>query len=167
VTTGPGDQKAAAAVGSGHLRASHADREHVIQMLKAAFVQGRLGKDEFDARVGQTFVSRTYAELAALTADLPIGLAEVRPLRKPARAQARPLASTPAKAGIGVIIAAIMMLAAPFATDGEHHPLAAAALVVGAAIIFVASFIAWAWILSVQPEKRSRGQVPPQPAQRG
>ena len=37
-------------------------------MLKAAFVQGRLTKDELDARVGQTFASRTYADLAALTA---------------------------------------------------------------------------------------------------
>ena len=32
-------------------------------MLKAAFVQGRVTKDEFDARVGQAFASRTYAEL--------------------------------------------------------------------------------------------------------
>ncbi len=167
VTAGPGDEVAAAAAGRGHLRASHVDREHVIETLKAAFVQGRLAKDEFDARVGQTFASRTYAELAALTADLPIGLAGARPLRKPARAQARPLVNTPVKASVRVIIAAIMMLAAPFATDAEHHPLAAVALDVGAVIIFVASFIAWAWILSAQPEKRSRGQLPPRPAQRG
>jgi hypothetical protein len=33
----------------------HADREHVIDMLKAAFVHGRVTKDEFDARVGQAF----------------------------------------------------------------------------------------------------------------
>ena len=39
---GPGDEKAAAAAGRGHLRASHADREQVIDVLKAAFVQGRL-----------------------------------------------------------------------------------------------------------------------------
>ena len=57
-------------------------------MLKAAFVQGRLTKDEFDMRVGQTFASRTYAELAALTADIPAGLIGVQPLRKPARAEA-------------------------------------------------------------------------------
>ena len=35
-----------------HLRACHADREQVIGVLKAAFVQGRLGKDELHARVG-------------------------------------------------------------------------------------------------------------------
>jgi hypothetical protein len=75
---GPGDEMAAAAAGRGHLRASHADREQVIGTLKAAFVQGRLTRDEFDLRVGRAFASRTYAELAALTADLPAGLAEAR-----------------------------------------------------------------------------------------
>jgi hypothetical protein len=46
----------------------------VIGTLKAAFVQGRLVRDEFDLRVGQALAPRTYAELAALTADLPAGL---------------------------------------------------------------------------------------------
>jgi hypothetical protein len=78
----------AAAAGRGRLRASHADREHVLDVLKAAFVQGMLTKDEFDVRVGQTFASRTYAELAALTADIPARLAGAQPLRKPALAQA-------------------------------------------------------------------------------
>jgi hypothetical protein len=73
---------------AGRLQASHADREHVLDVLKAAFVQGRLTKDEFDMRVGQTYASRTYAELAALTADIPAGLIGVQPLRKPARAEA-------------------------------------------------------------------------------
>lgn len=53
------------------LRAAHADREHAIGLLKNAFVQGMLDKDEFDPRVGQAFASRTYAELAAVTGDLP------------------------------------------------------------------------------------------------
>ncbi len=35
------------------MRASHADREQVIGLLKTAFVQGRLAKDEFDLRVGR------------------------------------------------------------------------------------------------------------------
>jgi Domain of unknown function (DUF1707) len=39
---GPGNEKMAALGGCGHLRASHADRERVIDMLKAAFEQGRL-----------------------------------------------------------------------------------------------------------------------------
>jgi len=71
---GPGDEIAAGAGGRGHLRASHADREQVISVLKAAFVQGLLAKDEFDLRVGQAFASRTYGDLAALTADISAGL---------------------------------------------------------------------------------------------
>ena len=59
MTIQPGDQTAGGAGGRGHLRASHADREQVIGVLKAAFVQGMLGKDEFDVRVGQVFASRT------------------------------------------------------------------------------------------------------------
>jgi len=61
------------ATGRGQLRAAHADRDQVVAALQAAFVQGRLNKDELDARVGQALASRTYAELAALTADLPAG----------------------------------------------------------------------------------------------
>jgi len=52
------------------LRASHADREQVVDVLKVAFVQGRLTKDELDARIGQAFTAKTYADLAAVTADL-------------------------------------------------------------------------------------------------
>src|SRR5580700_10817507 len=85
---GPGDEMSTA--GRGRPRASHADREQVIDTLKAAFVQGLLTKDELDARVGQAFVSRTYAELAAVTTGIPAGPAPAQPLREPARAQARP-----------------------------------------------------------------------------
>jgi hypothetical protein len=81
-----GPEDMAAEAGRGRLRVSHADREQVVGTLKAAFVQGRLGKDELDARVGLAFASRTYTELAALTADLPPGLAAAEPLQ-PARAQ--------------------------------------------------------------------------------
>ena len=47
--------------GHGHLRASHADRERAIDVLKAAFAEGRLDTGEFTDRVGQVQVSRTYA----------------------------------------------------------------------------------------------------------
>ena len=57
-----------AAAARGRLRVSHADRDQVIDTLKAAFVQGMLTKDELDTRAARAFASRTYAELAALTA---------------------------------------------------------------------------------------------------
>jgi hypothetical protein len=77
----------------GRFRASDADREQVIDTLKVAFVQGRLTKDELDARAGQTFASRTYEELAAAAADIPVGPPAARePAGQPA---AREPAGTP------------------------------------------------------------------------
>ena len=70
----PGDEIAAGADGGSRLIASQADREQVFEALKAAFVQGRLTKEEFDQRVGQ--VLATYAELDALIADIPAGPTE-------------------------------------------------------------------------------------------
>ena len=40
-------------------------------MLKAAYIQGRLADDELAERAGRALAARTYADLAALTADLP------------------------------------------------------------------------------------------------
>ena len=80
----PGHDRAARPVGRGRLRASHADRDQIVDALKDAFVQGRLTKDEFDARVGQALASRTHADLAALTTDLPASPATPRrPQRAP------------------------------------------------------------------------------------
>jgi hypothetical protein len=81
VTAGPGD-KTTAAWGSG-LRASDAEREQAIGTIKAAFVQGRLTRNELDVRAGQAFTARTWADLAALTADLPAGLTRTQPVHKP------------------------------------------------------------------------------------
>ena len=59
--------------GDGRLRASTADRERAVDVLKAGFAEGRLTKDEYDVRVSQAYAARTYAELAMVTADLPGG----------------------------------------------------------------------------------------------
>jgi len=80
----PGAQAAAAG-----LRASRADRERVIDLLKAAFTQDRLGRDEFDTRIGQALAARTYGELAAVTADIPAELIAALPRHPPARARRR------------------------------------------------------------------------------
>jgi hypothetical protein len=85
VATGPWEQMAAGAAGRGRLRASDADREQVIDTLKAAFVQGWLTKDELGARAGQVLASRTYGELSAITADIPAVLIEAQLPPKPAQ----------------------------------------------------------------------------------
>jgi Domain of unknown function (DUF1707) len=108
---GPGDEIAASAGGRTHMRASHADREQVIDMLKTAFVQGRLAKDEFDLRVGQVLASRTNADLNALTADIPAGPVRAQsptPARKPAGVPA----PTAVRAAVGLMcLGAVLALA--------------------------------------------------------
>jgi hypothetical protein len=59
--------------GYGHMRASDAERERAVDVLKAAFTEGRLDQEEYTERVGQVHVSQTYGDLADLTRDLPIG----------------------------------------------------------------------------------------------
>ena len=108
VTVGPGGDPAAGAGGRGHLRASRADRDQVIDVLKAAFVQGRLTKDEFDLRVGQVLASRTYADLGALTADIPAGLVSAQPPTVPAPAQGHALVGANVRARERAIIAAAL-----------------------------------------------------------
>ncbi|MDQ2811223.1 MAG: DUF1707 domain-containing protein [Actinomycetota bacterium] len=53
--------------------AATADRERTVGTLRAGFTEGRLGQDELDERTAQAYAARTYADLWALTADLPIG----------------------------------------------------------------------------------------------
>ncbi|WP_139058477.1 DUF1707 SHOCT-like domain-containing protein, partial [Streptomyces prasinopilosus] len=55
----------------GELRASHDDREAVVEQLRDAAAEGRIDFEELDARLEQALTSKTHAELAALTADLP------------------------------------------------------------------------------------------------
>ncbi|HYX60138.1 MAG TPA: DUF1707 and DUF4190 domain-containing protein [Streptosporangiaceae bacterium] len=55
------------------MRAASADRERAVDVLKAGFAEGRLTQDEYNERMGRAYAARTYAELAALTADLPAG----------------------------------------------------------------------------------------------
>jgi hypothetical protein len=71
MTTGHGHELIAGA--NGGVRASDADRERAVDVLKAAFAEGRLTKEEHEARVHRAYGARTYAELAALCADLPAG----------------------------------------------------------------------------------------------
>jgi hypothetical protein len=110
---------AAAMAGRGRFRASRADREHVIDVLKNAFVQGLLTKDEFDMRVGQTLASRTYAELAALTADIPAGLAEVHPLPSSAVPQVASPANNVVNSFAGATLGVLAMTAALFLGNYE------------------------------------------------
>ncbi|GAA1188510.1 DUF1707 SHOCT-like domain-containing protein [Pseudonocardia alaniniphila] len=53
------------------MRAGDVDREQVLDRLRIAHAEGRLDLDEFDERITSTLAARTYADLRALTVDLP------------------------------------------------------------------------------------------------
>lgn len=159
---GPGDEMAPRAGGHGHLRASDSDRTQVIDDLKAAYVDGLVTKDEFDARVSQALASRTHAELALVTADLPAG--QQRPRLAPAWGNApaaakvrlgdRAIITTAVVAGLALIIA---LSAGPFASP------AAFLLLLGAAgSAFVSLALLRNRIRGSRRGKRSGGQLPPQ-----
>jgi len=138
MTAGPGDEKAAGGPGRGHRRASHADRERVIAALKAAFIQGRLTKDEFDSRVGRALGSRTYAELAALTADIPAGV--TGPLARNAlQAGIRPRHRRRAQRIAGSLAALAVIVATVSVAALSHRPAIVPAPRPAGAIMYVAA----------------------------
>ena len=53
------------------LRASHEDRDRVVDALRVAGGDGRLTAEELDARVERALSARTQGELAALAVGLP------------------------------------------------------------------------------------------------
>jgi hypothetical protein len=160
---GPGDEIAAGAGGRGHLRASHADREQVIGTLKTAFVQGMLAKDEFDLRVGQTLAARTYADLAALTADLPAGLAAAKP-PQPARAQGEQKVLRPGR-WIAVSTAAYAgawayeLFLSPHGGDNASFP----PLILGGFLVYLGIFIVSVVAIIVNWREKRCGRRSPRP----
>jgi DUF1707 SHOCT-like domain/Domain of unknown function (DUF4190) len=56
----------------GTMRAADVDRDRVVGFLKTAYGEGRLSKDEYDARLDSALSARTYADLDKVVADLPV-----------------------------------------------------------------------------------------------
>ncbi len=168
MVTGPGDELAAAAAGRGRLRVSHAEREQVIGTLKAAFVAGRLAKDEFDLRVSQAFASRTYAELAAVTDGLPPEPAAVQspgPARTPDVLMQRPgRMMAVATALCGGVWVFVLLLPWPRNSEGDPpHPLINLFLLANIAYLFAVAFGVLGMV-ALWHARRSGGQLPRQPS---
>ena len=139
----PGDHIAAEAAGRGRPGASHADREQVIGVLKTAFVQGRLTKDEFGTRVGQALTSQTHAELTEVTADLPAGLMGVRPPRQLTRTRPRLSMNAAISAGAFAMLAALVgMMAAVVSRSGIAVLGAAVSIAIVGALAFGTMMVA-------------------------
>ena len=162
MTAGPGDDRAAPAQRHGHLRASHADREQVVGTLKAAYVYGLVTKDEFDARVSQALASRTYAELALITADIPAGLAAAPPPLRPAPARADPAAGANLRPRERAVIAAALVAALAFMTAFFAPNPVAVLLALGAVgSALVSMVLAGTQMLASRRDRHSGGQLPP------
>jgi len=66
------------------LRASHEDRDRVVETLRVAAGDGRLSAEELDERLELALTARTYGELAKLVTDLPVsGAAAGAPVAAP------------------------------------------------------------------------------------
>jgi hypothetical protein len=131
----------AAAGRPGDMRASHADRERVIDTVKAAFARGQLTAGELDARVGQALTARTYAELAAVTLSIP------------ARSDlARPAKPVPARPRNRLVNRGACVIAATTLAAGVWVGIVAGA----AAAVIVAMFMLNLAALATRPLRRSR-----------
>jgi hypothetical protein len=130
-------------------------------------VHGRLGKDEFDARVGQAFAARTYAELAAITANLPAQQAAAQPPRpdrtpdgtiRPGRLMA---VGTALYAGVWAFTFAL-----PWPRNSEGDPPRPLALLFfpSTLIYLFVLLIVVANVLVLWQDKRSGGRPPRRPA---
>ena len=174
---GPGDEiTAAEGRGRGGLRASHADREQVIGSLKAAFVQGRLTKDELDMRVDRVYASRTYAELAEVTADLAALTADIPAVpsapavaglaRPPTPARRWPLARAAAKSGGCLVLAfALVLFAAnvldPHGLGNPYHPWSSLCALVALGLVLTALGIFATGAAASVEQRRSRRRCRP------
>jgi hypothetical protein len=101
--------------GDPNLRASDADRERTVNLLREHHAEGRLDIEEFHERLNAAYAAKTVGELEALRADLPaidlyrLPSAGLRPApvgswapgRRPGGAVARPAAQWVAWAGAG------------------------------------------------------------------
>jgi uncharacterized protein DUF1707 len=72
-------------VSAGELRASHEDRDRVVELLRVAAGDGRLTADELDQRLEKALTARTHGELTVLMRDLPAagGLVTGAPVQEP------------------------------------------------------------------------------------
>jgi Domain of unknown function (DUF1707) len=176
VTTGPEDPRA----GRHRLRAGHTDREHAIEALKTAFVDGRLTKNELAARTGRALVSRTYADLAALTDDIPAEPTAAEPFAavpvpaEPAAAPAirRPLAKAAAISGVclGIAAAAIEIgghLDAEVPGPNPDHSWVAWCFLLALVAVMVALLAVGLGVATSIEQRRSRRQLPPRPGPGG
>ena len=86
--------------GQARMRAADADRDRVAGILSTAYSEGRLSRDEYDARLESALSARTYADLDHVVTDLPAAQAAVP-------SPAAPIMVTPQARTNGLAIASL------------------------------------------------------------
>jgi len=166
-----------AATGRDQLRAGHVDRDEVIDVLKDAFVDGQLTKDEFGARADRALAARTRADLTALIDDLPplppwpgpdpAGPARpTGPARPPVAARRWPLARATTKSTLCLVLAFASMRALFYPYASGPHPSGSWAMllyVLSLALIVTAFGILAFGVATAVEQRRARRKPPPQP----
>jgi hypothetical protein len=134
----------------------------VLDVLKVAFVQGRLTRDEFDERLARALASLTHAELAEVTADLPVALIAAAPHVRPVRARAP--ANRAVASGLGVISVGTTLAAGAWAAAWLTGSTGLFVLAMAITIAAVGSLLLAGAVMleSRRPAhaRRSLGQVP-------
>jgi Domain of unknown function (DUF1707) len=100
------------------IRASDADRERVVEVLRQHTAEGRITADEFEERMTAAYDARTMGALAELTTDLPVDLAvharrqaELAKRSKPRKPLARQMREEfSGVIGLGVILTVIWVV---------------------------------------------------------
>jgi hypothetical protein len=133
---------AASPEGNELLHPSHAvARDQVTRILGGALEQGRLTEGEHDERAAKVPVSTCLADLEALIADLPAGLAT------------KPPAARDVWTGVGLIIAAAGVIAAIVLSQPDNY-LAFMAFLGAAVTLIVAPAITVGLMFDVRHQKR-------------
>jgi uncharacterized protein DUF1707 len=153
---------AAGEEGDSNLPMSHGGREQVLDALKAAFVHGRLAKDEFDLRVGQVLAA--YAELDAVTADIPARLTTAQPPETIRKSHNKKLIQRGTAAGAGASVA----LTATITVAARGNPVVSL-VVVSLVGVFVAVLLAGlltlvSWVLEMVSSRQPSPGPPPGPS---
>jgi Domain of unknown function (DUF1707) len=119
------------------LRASDADREQVVERLGHAAAEGRLLPDELEERMGRALSARTYGELDAIVADLPV--------TRPARRQPRASAWRPPRVVALVVMALVLGLVFNLLSGGVGHSHPGHQGFLGGASVFWVVWIVLGW----------------------
>jgi DUF1707 SHOCT-like domain len=134
----------------------------VIDNLKAAYVSGLVTKDEFDEGVSQTLGSRTRAELALVTADLPDAQHQPWPVPAPGNSSADANARPGNRAIIATAVFAGLALIISISAGAFASPAAVLLLLGGAGSTFVLLILLRNRMRGSRRDKPSAGQLPPQ-----